>query len=259
MSWKIVNACRYFYESTEVDGDRVEICWGKGAEGFAAAQRVERERVENRRDKALIRSWRTRDAAIDSMVRDSSDSLLDELHSTLALAGLHRHKGQWRRRRKVQRVDKDIEELRKEVMNKEATNRKSAPAVQPVEQSHLDAVIRTRSVDSLAEVGYSEEQIDRIRREVDDKIREILTTFSTESATSFEQMVTEQIATAWVQWYVASLLLDSASFAARSWRQNQYLEQRYQRCQARLSRVIDQLSRIRCIPRCYLTLSRRSP
>ena len=84
--------------------------------------------------------------------------------------------------------------------------------------------------------------------EVEARIQNLRQEFQYEDSNAFQRVIIEQICTAWVQWFVAGMLLEAQSPAARSWQQNQYFTQRYSLCQNRLSKAIDQLAKLRQIP-----------
>ena len=65
---------------------------------------------------------------------------------------------------------------------------------------------------------------------------------------SFDRLLIDQLTTAWVHWYVAGWLMDGELSINRTWRQNEYYAKRYQQCQTRLTKCLDQLARIRQIP-----------
>ena len=249
MGWKAINGRKYFYEATEVDGDRVVVSWGSGSEAKDAAARVERERAERAVDLELLRFWRERDGITDSLVKERTDELRKALASRLEASGFHQHQGQWRKQRKFRYrtlEPNNIQNLKETIM--ERKNKVRAPLV----RSELEDEIRQRSIDVLHQMGFDEAMIGKTSEQIKERIETIRADFGIDKAVPFERLLIEQIATAWVQWFIANLLIDSQSMASRTWRQNQYLEQRYQRCQNRLTKSIDQLARVRCIPRKYL-------
>lgn len=89
--------------------------------------------------------------------------------------------------------------------------------------------------------------IDQTIADIDAHVEALRRDFQYDEANPFDKLLIEQILVAWVQWYVASWLLDGQLAQSRSWRENQYFIQRYELCQSRLTRAIDQLARIRLI------------
>ena len=83
---------------------------------------------------------------------------------------------------------------------------------------------------------------------VEEKVAQLRRDLQYEESNTFNRLVIEQLLTAWVQWYVAGWLLEAELPADRSQGQNQYFSQRYQHCQTRLTKAIDQLAKIRQIP-----------
>ena len=83
--------------------------------------------------------------------------------------------------------------------------------------------------------------------EVETKVLELRQDLQYEHANPIDKLVIEQLLTAWVQWYVSGWLLEGELIPNRTWRQNQYFLRRYQTSQAKLTKAIDQLSRIRQI------------
>ena len=249
MGWKSINGRQYFYEATEVDGDRVVISWGSGCEAKNASARVEHEREEKALDLELLRVWRERDRITDSMVNEWEQVVKKAIDSRLEGSGFHQHNGQWRKRRKFRHrtyEPSNIQNLRDSIMERKKK------AQSPLVKSELEDEIRQRSIDTLHQMGFDDAMIAKTSEQMIEKIETIRTDFGIEKAVSFERLLIEQIATAWVQWFIANLLIDSQSMASRTWRQNQYLELRFNRCQNRLTKSIDQLARVRCVPRKYL-------
>jgi hypothetical protein len=98
MPWQQRGARRYFYVARRVDGRPRRVYLGTGAVGEANALLEARRR---RRRAAGQEAWTARLARLAS-----ADAILDELRfmahlvagATLVLAGLHEHRGSWRRR-----------------------------------------------------------------------------------------------------------------------------------------------------------------
>ncbi len=89
--------------------------------------------------------------------------------------------------------------------------------------------------------------IDQTIAEIETHVEALRKDFQYDDANPFDKLLIEQILVAWVQWYVASWLLDGQLAQKRSWRENQYFTHRHQLCQTRLTRAIDQLARLRLI------------
>jgi hypothetical protein len=99
MAWETRNGRLYYYEKKRENGRVVSRYVGRGlaaqlAESVNRMLRIEREelREEARKQAAL-------DREIDRRIRQSALVVKLMTETTLVLAGFHKHKGQWRRRR----------------------------------------------------------------------------------------------------------------------------------------------------------------
>ncbi len=258
MGWEKFGGKRCFVEILSVDGEKVRMYWGSGLEAFEAASRVDREREERLRDLAVVRSWRDRDVVIDRKV-EALDAIVGvQIDRVLMSAGFHSHKGAIRKRQKSKmskESEKQLIELKHECMiGREVEQGESVP--------ELEDGIRRLSLEALRGIEASDRttmacKVDETIREVTVKVRAMKRDFKLDEANAVERLVIEQVTTAWVQWYVAAWLLESEFCQKRTYRQNQYLERRYLRSQVRLARAIDQLTKVRWIPREYLEYGKR--
>ncbi len=99
MAWETRGGRRYYYEKKRVDGRVVSRYVGCGlaaqlAENVNEMLRIEREvlREESRRQAAL-------DREIDTQIRTAMRAVKLVTDAALFVAGYHKHKGQWRRKR----------------------------------------------------------------------------------------------------------------------------------------------------------------
>ena len=258
MGWENFGKKRCFVEILNVDGEKVRKYWGNGADAFEAAGRVVREREERRRDLAVVRAWQDRDYVIDRKVAALDAFIQVQIDRVLVAAGFHFHSGAIRKRQKS-KMRKDTNSAVTELKNDVMTGR---DGVQREKFSELEDEVRRLSLEALRGIEESDRatlacKVDETIVEVASKVRAMQQEFKLDTASPVERLVIEQVTTAWVQWYVAAWLLESEYCQKRSYRQNQYLERRYTRSQVRLSRAIDQLTKLRCIPRAYLENGKR--
>ena len=112
-------------------------------------------------------------------------------------------------------------------------------ALEPIRELH----------NSAQKEGIAIEQtFEETMAEVEARIQNLRQEFQYEDSNAFHRVIIEQICIAWVQWFVAGMLLDAQPPEGRSWRLNQHYTQRYNQCQLRLSRAVDQLAKLRQIP-----------
>jgi hypothetical protein len=100
MGWKTINGRRYFYKS-EREGGRVKTTYyGAGEAGLLfstldAETRAEREAVRKERKQEKEES-----DAEDRAVAGWFDDVQAVADAAMIAAGFHKHKGQWRRKRR---------------------------------------------------------------------------------------------------------------------------------------------------------------
>jgi hypothetical protein len=100
MGWKTINGRRYFYKS-EREGGRVKSTYfGAGESGSLMAEWIALERLERAAEREREREGREESDAEERAISDWFDDVQAMADATLFVAGLHRHKGQWRRRRR---------------------------------------------------------------------------------------------------------------------------------------------------------------
>src|SRR5262245_60864676 len=100
MGWKTINGRQYYYTCERVGGKVRTQYVGGGQFGSMAAQREADRRAEEAVKREAERAERERDEAEERELVawfDAVQALADE---AMREAGYHRHKGQWRRRRR---------------------------------------------------------------------------------------------------------------------------------------------------------------
>lgn len=101
MGWETrgLSGPRYFTTTRRAGKKRVRAYYGRGVFGELASALREVRALEREEEEALLReerkAWADIEGRLSSLAR-SADLLLA---ASLVLAGHHRHKGQWRRRR----------------------------------------------------------------------------------------------------------------------------------------------------------------
>lgn len=239
MGWKTIKGRRYFYEWAE-DG---EVSRGSGAEAKLAASRVDRVKNKAVVERAFVSRWRIEDSKVDQFSADVSRAVDALIGEALWSFGYRHTKGRWRK------------------MNSKSKKAGESGAVNGSSLGYealinLDNDVRRLALEGLQRSGLGAEleeaEIERLRLEVAAKVEAMRVEFRYEDCSAIEKLLVEQLATAWVQWYVASWQLESLSIEDGNLKRSQYLEKRYFRCQTRLSRLVDQLARVRCLPRVYL-------
>jgi hypothetical protein len=100
MGWKTINGRRYYYKSKRV-GSRVETAYfGAGESGSLMAQIDEFMRLEKAADRWAEREEREESDTEERAVAEWFDDVQAVADGTMVEAGFHKHKGQWRRKRK---------------------------------------------------------------------------------------------------------------------------------------------------------------
>jgi hypothetical protein len=89
----------YYTRSRKVNGQVVREYVGGGFAGQYAALRDEQERQARAAEREQLRAMQRADAEADAALAALIDATTTLARATLILAGYHRHKGEWRRRR----------------------------------------------------------------------------------------------------------------------------------------------------------------
>jgi len=100
MGWKTINGRRYYYRS-ERRGGRVRTTYfGAGESGSLMASMVAIERLERAADREQTREERAEADAEEQAVSGWFDDVQAVTDAAMIAAGFHKHKGQWRRKRR---------------------------------------------------------------------------------------------------------------------------------------------------------------
>ncbi|HLO99229.1 MAG TPA: hypothetical protein VK171_11590 [Fimbriimonas sp.] len=247
MGWKVIHGVRYFYEWNVVEGVPIQKCWGSGEEAQLAAARVETARKERANERRIVKRWQYEDMKMDQSeqeIRDRAELISRQLLDKL---GYHMQDG----------------EVRKKNSNTRAAER-SAHLAEPkvavsIEETFaLEDDVRQMTLSALGRGGdLNEEALDALHQKVASKVEVLRAELSHPEISGIERILVEQIITAWIQCYVASRLVDTLEMDEKHWRRHQYMERRYVRAQARLTKSLEQLARIRRVPLKYLNSCRR--
>ena len=165
--------------------------------------------------------------------------------------------------RKGQKTNKNMNEMNESNESKlselkaECLQMQKSEVTGPESANEVEDEVRRLSLEALRGLKGVEHptlvcDVDATIAEITRKVQVIKDDFRLERSNAFDRMMLDQLTTTWVQWYVANWLLDSENCLKRSYRQNQYLERRFSRAQVRLTKAIDQLARLRGIPRGHL-------
>ena len=100
MGWKTINGRRYYYKS-EREGGRVKTTYfGAGESGLLISRMEAIDREEERRLRNQRRAEREENLAEEKAVAEWFDDVQAVADAAMIAAGFHKHKGQWRRKRK---------------------------------------------------------------------------------------------------------------------------------------------------------------
>lgn len=100
MGWKTINGRRYFYRSVR-EGGRVKTQYvGAGERGLLMSLLHSEDRAERLADRIERRAEREESAAEETAVAEWFDAVQTVADAAMVAAGYHKHKGQWRRKRK---------------------------------------------------------------------------------------------------------------------------------------------------------------
>jgi hypothetical protein len=100
MAWKTINGRRYYYKSERVGGRVKSTYFGAGQPGSLMAEMVALERLERAADREQIREEREDFDAEETAVSKWFDRVQVVADAAMIAAGYHKHKGQWRRKRR---------------------------------------------------------------------------------------------------------------------------------------------------------------
>ena len=100
MGWKTINGRRYYYKS-EREGGRVKTTYfGAGESGLLISLLEREDRAEREAERDERRAEREENRAEEKAVADWFDDVQAVADAAMIAAGFHKHKGQWRRRRR---------------------------------------------------------------------------------------------------------------------------------------------------------------
>jgi hypothetical protein len=100
MGWKTINGHRYFYKLERVGGRVKSTYFGAGEGGSLMAEMVALERLEREADREQVREERAEADAEEQAVSEWFDGVEAVSEAAMIAAGFHKHKGQWRRKRR---------------------------------------------------------------------------------------------------------------------------------------------------------------
>jgi hypothetical protein len=100
MGWKLINGRRYFYKS-EREGGRVKSTYfGAGDPGLLMELLQAEDRQEREAKREAARAEREEANAEERAVSGWFDDVQAVADAAMVAAGFHKHKGQWRRKRR---------------------------------------------------------------------------------------------------------------------------------------------------------------
>ena len=100
MGWKTLNGRRYFYKS-EREGRRVRSVYcGAGEAGQIMALTIQLDRDDREAERRERQAEREESDAEERAISDWFDGVQAAADAAMIAAGFHKHKGQWRRRRR---------------------------------------------------------------------------------------------------------------------------------------------------------------
>jgi hypothetical protein len=100
MAWKTINGRRYYYKSERAGGRVKSTYFGAGETGYLMAEMAALERLERAADREELREQREEYMAEETAVSEWFDGVQAVADAAMIAAGLHKRKGQWRRKRK---------------------------------------------------------------------------------------------------------------------------------------------------------------
>lgn len=244
MGWKTISGRRYFYETIEADGRRLQKCWGSGEEAEQAAARIAAQKEKTTQSKANIRQIKKQDSMVEELTSSEKIDLKNKLNNRVWLANYSKQNAKLSSFENRTYTDPQTGEVH---MDRDLAMK-------------LEDDVRQVTLNSLKKAAANNPEeaakVDQLIDEVHIRVAEMREEYSHAMSTAIESLLIEQIITAWVQWFVANRQLEAEPITAANWRQYQYLERRYQRCQTKLARTVEQLARIRSIRRPFLESGR---
>ena len=100
MGWEQRRERSYYYRKVRVGGRVRSEYMGSGIVAQICAGDDDEKRRDRAAKRAADRATRQGEAEIDRQLGAAESALAAMTHATLVAAGCHRHKGQWRRRRR---------------------------------------------------------------------------------------------------------------------------------------------------------------
>jgi hypothetical protein len=100
MGWKTINGRRYFYKSERTGGRVRSAYFGPGTSGSIMAEWIALERLEKTEQRERERGEREESDAAERTIADWFGDVQAVADAAMVAAGFHKHKGQWRRRRR---------------------------------------------------------------------------------------------------------------------------------------------------------------
>jgi hypothetical protein len=100
MGWKYINGRRYFYRSERRGGRVKSTYFGAGEDGSLMAQWVALERSERATEREQLREEREEADAEERVVSGWFNDVQAVADAAMVAAGFHKHRGQWRRKRR---------------------------------------------------------------------------------------------------------------------------------------------------------------
>ena len=100
MGWEQKRGRSYYYRKVRVGGRVRSQYVGSGMLGQLCAADDANQRRERGVKRAADRAVRQAEAQIDHQLADAESALRELTQATLVAAGCHRHRGQWRRKRR---------------------------------------------------------------------------------------------------------------------------------------------------------------
>lgn len=271
MGWKTVKGTQYFYEYVREGGKSRYKCWGYGREAREAAARVERKRQLRIEQAECLKEWSRIDRAVRELSAKSKREVRREVGSRLAKHGYRFVYGHWRKMKEpLQEEAGDLAFAGHLWLEKEGfppgdlatLSSDDGPTENELRLSKIQDIgtmehtIRMLALDGLRRTGPDRTLQDydkiEIQEDAHTKLIHLKEKLRYDQSSEIEKLVIEQIMTAWVQWYVAGWQVETMPMEEDQLKKNHYLERKYSRCQTRLARSLDQLARLRCVPRAYL-------
>ena len=120
-----------------------------------------------------------------------------------------------------------------------------SPNPPPTSSDQLGEAARRMAIESIRQVADNLD--DGPINQIEAKIKSMRQELQYDHANTFDQLLIEQVLTAWVQWYSACWLLDGDLVKNRTLAENNYFSRRYNQCQIRLDKAIAHLSKVRQI------------